>query len=76
MDGNLYEFGSFSECFHISKAEKLYQSKYCFGRLTFDMQGIVASKPYQYGIHNMIFGHDTSQTDNELQITPRMAIPP
>lgn len=76
LDGNFYEFGSFSECFHINKGKNVYNSKYCMGQLTFDLPGKTMSKSYQYDINNIIFGQDIVQTGDELQITPRMIIPP
>lgn len=33
LDGNLYEFGAFSECFNIKRNNELYDSKYCMGQV-------------------------------------------
>ena len=33
LNGNLFEPGSFSECFHIKRNGKPYETKYCIGKL-------------------------------------------
>lgn len=33
FEGNLFEFGGFSECFHIERDHELYKTKYCMGNL-------------------------------------------
>lgn len=34
LDGNLYDFGAFAECFQIERDNKLYHTKYCLAKLT------------------------------------------
>lgn len=33
LEGNLFELGSFPECFHIEKNDELYHTKYCLAQL-------------------------------------------
>lgn len=67
LEGNLYELGAFSECFHIERNDKHYDSKYCMGELAFDVKGITAPKSRM----NKFFFPENFQIDDE-QIVPRM----
>lgn len=48
MEGNFYEFGAFSECFHIERETELYETKYCMGQLVLHLDGISSTQSYQY----------------------------
>lgn len=40
FEGNLYELGGFSECFHIENQGELYKTQYCLANLIVDIGGI------------------------------------
>lgn len=47
FEGNLNEFGAFSECFHIQRNADMYKTKYCMGQVVLDLNGISSSQPYR-----------------------------
>lgn len=53
FDGNLYEFGGFSECIHIKRNDVDYKSKYCLGQLQFNASQ--SSAPKSHRLENAIF---------------------
>lgn len=44
FSGNSFEFGGFSECFHIEKDQQIYNTKYCMGNLIANVDAL--SNPY------------------------------
>lgn len=40
FSGNLFEFGGFSECFHIERDQKFYDTKYCLGNLILNVDSL------------------------------------
>lgn len=54
LEGNFYEFGSFSECFNIQRETESYNTKYCLGQIVLHLDGISSSKSHQYNAINNI----------------------
>lgn len=55
FDGNFYELGGFTECFHIQRNEVPYKTQYCMANLIFDINlaGIPKPRSNQHDILNM-----------------------
>lgn len=73
FEGNLFELGAFSECFHIERENELYQTKYCMANL--DLSGLMAgmSPPKTYRtIMNDVFFPSEFESDDDSTIIPRM----
>lgn len=70
LDGNHYTLGAFSECFHIERNAAPYKSKYCLGEM--NLNGIWAPKSNQH-VDDEFLSLD-ELTDNELLVTPSMAL--
>lgn len=73
LDGNLYELGAFSECFHIIRNGETYKARYCMGQLVFDLKSILGSKSHQYNVNTLF--PNIPQMDHELQLAPRLVVP-
>lgn len=73
FSGNLFEFGGFSECFHIKRDENLYKTQYCLGKMIFDVNGISLPQPKQNNVNNFNIPK-LMQTDNESTIQPRIGL--
>lgn len=72
LQGNLFEFGGFSECFHIKRNGISYKTQYCMADLVFDFKGI--AKPRFRQQKTDIFNMSDVWND-EFVINPRMAMP-
>lgn len=72
LSGNLYDFGGFSECFHIDINNTLYKTQYCLGHAIFDKGAMPSMRSYQ---HNDFIYPNILPTDNEPAIKQRMALP-
>lgn len=70
LDGNFYDFGAFSECFHIERKRKLYQTKYCMGQVVLDLKGRPLLK--SHNTINGIFVNKWQISDDQVssQIAP------
>lgn len=71
FDGNFYDFGAFSECFHIERNMELYPTKYCMGQVVFDLKGISRKKSLENSVIDSIIPSMLQMDDN--QIIPRLA---
>lgn len=71
LDGNFYDFGTFSECFHIQRNMELYPTKYCTGQVIFDLNGISSAKSQQYRAINRMLPNVWQLSDN--QVVPKLA---
>lgn len=49
LDGNLNDFGAFPECFQIERGNKLYPTKYCLAKLSFNSNRNSTIQLTQYG---------------------------
>lgn len=45
LNGNGFEFGSFSQCFDIDKNGEQYKTKYCLAQTTFHLDGFLSNYP-------------------------------
>lgn len=77
FQGNLFEFGGFSECFHIERNENVYKTQYCMADLVFDFNGIAKPRLNQHNIEmfNIINMSKIRHPDDEFLINTRMAVP-
>lgn len=41
MNGNFMEFGSYAQCFNVKRNERVYETQYCLGHLTFHSHELV-----------------------------------
>lgn len=76
FDGNFFEFGGFSECFHIQRESELYKTQYCIGQLVIDIDGLSPMQHIQ--LHqrstNNLNIPNIMQTSNETKIKPRIGV--
>lgn len=75
LEGNFFELGGFSECFHIERNNSHYESKYCMGQFELDLKGNLTPKTQQFDFDDILF-HENVVNENEPQITPRFLLPP
>lgn len=68
LSGNIYELGAFSQCFHIERENKPYETQYCSGQLLLDLSSAL-------GKNNLRRENDFQSNNNE-QIQARMAMSP
>lgn len=76
LEGNLYDFGGFSECLNIERNAKRYETQYCLGQLNFELKGFPRQKSYQDEFHNFPVPDimQAEQGENP-QIEQRMGVP-
>lgn len=72
LSGNMFEFGGFSECFHIERDQELYKTQYCLGYMIVDFNGGLIPKSQQR--NNGLFPISI-EADDEPTIVPRMIVP-
>lgn len=74
LDGNLYDFGGFSECFRVKRNDVLYgKSKYCMGQILIDLNGMIgATKPRANDVKHV---SNIIHTNALSEITPRFVVP-
>lgn len=75
FEGNLYEFGGYSECFNIKQNAEQYKTQYCLGNLIMDLKGVSLQNSYQNHFHNVPVPN-ILQSDENPSVKPRMVIPP
>lgn len=66
FSGNLFEFGGFSECFHIELDQKIYDTKYCLGNLILNVDSL--TNPHNAAMNPMVL-------EEESMFQARMAMP-
>lgn len=75
FDGNMYDLGSFNECFDLQRGNEKYSSKYCTARLALNITGMMSpQKTYRSNLNDIFFPSDL-QTDDDSIIAPRMIVP-
>lgn len=42
INGNFMDFGSYAQCFDVKRNERVYETQYCLGHLTFRSDKLVA----------------------------------
>lgn len=55
LEGNLYDFGGFSECFHIERNEQHYNTKYCLGQMEIDINEALISNKSLSKLYNGLY---------------------
>lgn len=75
LEGNMVEFGSFSECFNIKRDGELYKSKYCLPQILFKLDGVMGelskiseARSYQSVMNNIYFSHNFESDDNNKDV--------
>lgn len=66
FSGNSFEFGGFSECFHIERDQKSYDTKYCLGNLILNIDSL--TNPHNAAMNPMML-------EEESMFQARMAMP-
>lgn len=70
LSGNFYDFGGFSECFHITRNNSGYQTQYCLGDLMLEFNGMPKEqKVSQWNVPYAFL------SENNGQINPRGFLP-
>lgn len=75
LDGNLFEFGAFSQCLNIDRYDEAYKTKYCLAHLIIDFNGISLSKSYQSKSNHVIWPNNLHAIIEPMKFTPRIALP-
>lgn len=76
FDGNFYEFGAFSQCFHIERNGEIYDTQYCLGNLILNLDNLnPTSRSHEFNLNhfNVPF---VWQTEDQPTITPRLGLAP
>lgn len=75
FEGNLYELGGFSECFHIERDNAAYKTQYCLGALVLTLKGMPTMKSHLFEPRNAPNLLKTGKYKDKPEIEQLMGMP-